>query len=129
MKNIEICPCCGQKIIAYKYRFNNSLLDCLITLRFKNGLKIAEMGLRNAHYSSFHKLKYFGLMARAGSKNFITPLGLDFIDAKATIPEWVMVKKGEVVETSKNYIYFWEATKETDMREFYAMQVKEAFND
>lgn len=129
MKNVQICECCGAKIVSYKYRFNEGLLNCLVALSRNNGKTIAQMGLSNSEYASFHKLKYFSLAERQGEKNFITLKGIYFLRGDLRIPEYVIIRKGEFVEAAEKNIFWWEALKEIDRRQYYVDQIKEGLKD
>lgn len=131
MEKVEICPCCGAKVVTYKYRFNERLASCLLSLNHYNGKSISEMGLTNPQYASFHKLKYFGLACKIGNseKYSITEYGSNVLAGKEKLPEYVLIRKGEIVEVSPKRIWIWDATPEVDRREYYAEQVKEGLQN
>ena len=56
MAEVEICPCCGQKIVEYKHNLNKVLASGLYKL-YKNGAcKLKELELT---YSEFEILVLF----------------------------------------------------------------------
>lgn len=98
MKEIQICTCCGQKIVSYRHRLNKTLLNCLYKLSRKKIGSLKELGLTNNEFANFQKLKYFGLVDKIKSSYILTLKGKKFINGEETAPSYVITKNGYVEE-------------------------------
>ena len=106
MADIEICPCCGQKIVEYRHKLNKVLASGLNKLYKSGASKLKELDLTYSEYANFQKLKYFNLVTSESGTYYITQQGLDFILGKGTAPSFVITKNSEVLVTGPEmYIY------------------------
>lgn len=93
--NVEICPCCGQKIVVYKHKLNRTLISALVKLWEHNGEgKAADLGLNNSQFANFQKLAYFKLVAKKGSTYVLTDEGRMFLKNQLEVPSVVYTKNG-----------------------------------
>lgn len=94
-----LCPCCGQRVQRYKFKFNSGMARALIEFR-----KVDDWLHAGDHFSSLkmdtsrlnlYKIKFWGLLeskraAPGEDKNAsgfhrITDQGRDFVDGKSKI--------------------------------------------
>ena len=105
-KRVEICPCCGQKVVTYKQSFNKILLQCLRHLEKAGGISnlrsLFDNGdMTTSEYANFQKLKYFSLVVKDNKDPSIYILTLKarrFLSGKGTCPKWVKTRQNKVVE-------------------------------
>lgn len=91
--NIEICPCCGQKIVIYKHKLNKTLIKALVKLWEHGGQgKASELGLNNSEFTNFQKLTYFSLVDKNGSTYILTYKGRMFLKNQLMVPTVVYTK-------------------------------------
>jgi hypothetical protein len=112
------CPCCGLMQKEYHYTINSGQAKALIVIfRLTNQLRpedgwmhiLREFGQHtklNPQSLSFHRLKLWGLIEQQPTNDDpakktsgfwrITPLGKQFVTAKATVKRGVYVLNGEI---------------------------------
>jgi hypothetical protein len=126
------CPCCGQRVQKYKFKFNSGMARLMIEFRkadewihvndyFKN------IGI-NCNAYNYGKLKFWGLIEKMekdpgidkNSSGFwrITKLGRDFVDGNSTIPSHVYffnnkvigfsTSRATIIETLGKRFSYWE---------------------
>lgn len=97
-RNIEVCPCCNQKIVTYKHKLNKGLCNALWKLHKAGGVgKLKELNLTNNEFGNFQKLAYFGLVFKKTSNWYITSKGIDFITGEGKAPEAVYTKNNVII--------------------------------
>lgn len=102
-KKVEICPCCGQKVVAYKHLFNKVLLSDLELLNKVGGVSSLRdifdtYEMTSSQFANFQKLRYFGLVSKEGNIYSLTPRARAFLDGTGAIPSYAVTKFGELVE-------------------------------
>ena len=102
-RNVEICPCCGQKIVEYKHNFNAVLLNDLRYLEGAQGVSTLHdlnetTKMTASEYANFQKLQYFGVVRKDGPTYYLTQKGKDFLNGKGGVPRYVSTRKKIVVE-------------------------------
>lgn len=102
------CPCCNMKYnIIYKRHLYHSIITGLKNLYAGHGA--------TSSIGDFAKLRYWGLIERAEGKKQgqwrITPLGIDFVEGRARLPESVIVKNNVVIAKGKSLITIHEVRK------------------
>ena len=99
MEKVEICPCCGQKIVIYKHKLNKVLLETLFKLRaFGGSGRADEIGLTNSQFANMQKLRYFGLVDKDNRVYILNQLGRDFLNNQARVPAAVYTRNNIVVD-------------------------------
>lgn len=99
MERVEICPCCGQKIVVYKHKLNKVLLSALFKLYDNDGRGRAdELGLTNSQFANMQKLRYFDLVDKEGRVYVLNQLGLDFLRGRVKVPSAVYTRNNVVVD-------------------------------
>ncbi len=102
-RNVEICPCCGQKIVEYKHNFNIVLLNDLRYLEGAGGVSTLHdldetTKMTASEYANFQKLQYFGVVRKEGPMYSLTQKGKDFLAGKGGIPKYAVTRIGVVTE-------------------------------
>lgn len=99
MEKVEICPCCGQKIVIYRHKLNKVLLSALFKLYGNDGRGRAdELGLTNSQFANMQKLRYFDLVDKEGRVYILNQLGLDFLMGRVKVPSAVYTRNNIVVD-------------------------------
>ena len=99
-RKVEVCECCGQKIVEYKHKLNKTLLSALWKLYYAKDQKgsLKELDLTHNEFANFQKLQYFGLVRKdRGSVWVMTDKGEDFVNRYGKAPSAVYTKNGVVV--------------------------------
>lgn len=116
------CPCCGQMVKLYKRKLTSTMVFCLIQFKKhmdRNGNEfhryisiLDQMKLTPSQRSDWQKLVYFKLIepettergnVRSGFYR-MTQIGIDFVNHKTRVPEFVNVYDGKVFGFSENKI-------------------------
>lgn len=116
MRQVEICECCGAKIVEYKHVLNKGLVDALFRLSKHNvPMPLTELDITRNQWTNFQKLRYWGLVDKAlhtdgtGTGNwFVTSLGRAFIDNQVSVNKNVWTFRGETVKNDGDSVYFNE---------------------
>ena len=124
-KKVEICPCCGQKIVEYRHNFNSVLFNGLKYLEYLGGKATLreifdKMGMSSSEYANFQKLQYFDMMSKDGRNYVLTEKGEQFLKGRGTCPEYVVTKLKKVVEVGPEM---------TALEMFPPVQVKEEYEE
>lgn len=92
---VNICPCCGQKIVTYKHKLNKVLVSGLNKLSKHGGYsKLRDLDLTISEFNNFQKLQYFGLVQKYPNREWgITESGKNFLEGNSTAPSFVTTKQ------------------------------------
>jgi len=117
------CPCCGQRVQKYKFKFNSGMARLLIEFRKQDDWihvtnHFRRLGL-NAHAMNYGKLKFWKLIEKQkkeptldkNSNGYwkITHIGKDFVDQKVSIPTHAYFFDNKVIGYSSNELNITEA--------------------
>lgn len=105
MREVQICPCCGRKIVKYKHKLNFVLIRGLAALKNAGGTAtLKELKLDVSANNNFQKLKYFGLVEKLDGSTIyqLTEAGELFLLGKSRAPEEVYTVDGNVVEIGES---------------------------
>lgn len=103
-RRVQICSCCGRKLVDYKHNLNQLLIRDLEMLykaggvsSLKNLSDLFEMTLSESN--NFQKLRYFGLVEKVEPGVYgITELGKGFIEGRMSAPSFVITRNAIVLE-------------------------------
>lgn len=118
------CPCCGRYAQIYKRRLYDTAVRMLIML-YKLGAdqdyvhySLAVMNFSHGHIGDFNKAKYWDLIRQKPYESFeksaagswkLTQEGIDFIQGRASIPEFAYIFDDRVLGFSENRVNVREA--------------------
>ena len=128
MSEIEICECCGAKMVKYTHRLNKPLVSAMIRMYAKYKLspvKISEM-LSHSQVCNFQKLKYWGLVEKCENEGFwkLTKTAETFIKGLTSIQLKVVTFRGKVVEAVDTYVQVDDIIEGYQHREDYLNECK-----
>lgn len=106
--NVFICPVCGRKTSDYKHKINKVLIAALAKLNAVGGrATLQQLDLTNTRFSNFQKLRYFGLIYPTNKKGEwqITELGIQFLQGRKTIPDFVITRNANLVRKSEEQVF------------------------
>ena len=115
MNEKKICPCCGAKMIEYRFGFNKGLAVFLGKLFDAGGLaKTDDLGLTYSQRTNSQKLRYWGLAEPVINEESaikrgwwqITNKGVAFLLGRTSIPKYAITYRGEVVRKEGDQITF-----------------------
>ena len=104
------CPCCNDKLVAYKHCINTGILSALYRLSISGGVANAnrELGLNHNQAANFQKLQYWGLIAPVMQDNnpnvkekgmwSLTPLGLAWLNGEQQVRKTPVTFRKDVIE-------------------------------
>jgi len=103
-RRVEICPCCGRKIVDYRHSLSQLLVGDLEMLYKVGGIaKLSEVDevfeLTHSQLANFQKLRYFGLVTKEGHVYHITDAGVDFLIDDGTAPAYVITRDSVVISS------------------------------
>lgn len=109
-KKLEICPCCGRKIVIYQHRFNHLLMYDLLCLDKAGGTSTlgklkSRFAMTPSEYNNFQKLAYFGLVKKENRSYVITELGRNFLKGTQGCPSYVKTRINDVVDRGPEVSY------------------------
>lgn len=126
--NVEVCPCCGQKIVVYKHKLNKTLISSLVKLWEHNGEgKAADLGLTNSQFANFQKLTYFGLVDKNNSIYILTEKGRLFLKNLEKVPSVVYTKNAIPIKY-EDYKYASEIKDFIQVKEEWQNQASKEVN-
>ena len=103
MPRVEICPCCGRRVVEYRHHLNKILIHDLEYLLKIGGVATLkelneEFELSHSELANFQKLRYFGLVEKVGPRTYgITGRGRGFLKGLNNIPYWVITRDAVVI--------------------------------
>jgi len=116
---IEICDCCGAKLVKYRHRLNKLLLSALTRIYEKNKTEpfhLGEQGLTHSQRDNFQKMRYWQLVEkwqneegdRKGGYWKITSTGELFIKGQISIAPIVWTFRAKFVSAEGAQVYIKE---------------------
>ena len=116
------CDHCGAKTVSYGHSLSRGLVGAMLVFsRLGEGPHLLSASQVNiSQYNNFQKLKYFGLVEKAGEGPHsgiwrITYLGWAFLRGEHNAPKRVRTYRGEVTEVDTERVLF----KDIDLTKFW----------
>ena len=107
MKEPELCPHCGAKMVEYPHTLSRSLARVIYritqNLDADRGFHVGSCDLTNSQINNLQKLRYWGVIAKApdatakGGNWILTDRGLAFAQGRIPLRRKVWTHRGEFV--------------------------------
>ena len=136
-KEINVCACCGAKMVSYDFKFNSGLKSCLRKLAVfgQRPVSVKELGLTTSEWTNFAKLRYWGLADKyaisdnqkhKGGVWVLTDGGNRFVHGVSFIYEIVTMERKRIKGYSGLEVYYdVKFSPSYDHRGDYRQQVKD----
>jgi predicted transcriptional regulator len=105
-EKFQYCDCCGQKMMVYRRGLRKGLILALIELWKRGPSKIANMDLTHGINADFSKMRFWGLIHKAGDQKKsnavweITEKGKDFLTGLIDVHKYIFIYNNEVQKIS-----------------------------
>lgn len=112
----RVCEHCGAKTVEYRHTFNLALASGLFKLYRRDDAtsNLKYIGLTRNQWDNFQKMRYWGLVEKAGRDDGsriggvwrVTALGRRFIEAGEAIQRRVWTYRGNTVRFEGDHCFF-----------------------
>jgi hypothetical protein len=130
-RRIEICTCCGGKVVEHPHSLSKGLVETLVDFKKfvltseKNKVHpIKDLHLSNYEYNNMQKLRYFGLIAHYTNPNtkklergfwLLTRNGSKFLKGLIDMPVRVKTMKNKISGKSLEKAFLSDILASNDM--------------